>query len=64
MSFSRLVTDRQFEMAFLTHSSVYARHRKHEEYHFIGGLDGFNPLLVTVSGTKLERDEYDFLITK
>lgn len=64
MSFRRILTDRQFERAVLSQSTIYVRHKKHEEYNFVGGLEGFNPLLVTVSGTKFERDEFDFLVTR
>lgn len=56
----RLQTDKHFERAYLSHSTVYARERRSRDG-VVGSLDGFNPLYVTVNGTKLPRDGFDFL---
>ncbi|MFC0214229.1 hypothetical protein ACFFK0_17510 [Paenibacillus chartarius] len=57
----KLRTDRQFEQAFLAHSSIYVRRRMDYTSSRIGAVEGFNPLYVTVGGERLMRDEYDFL---
>jgi hypothetical protein len=57
----RLRTDQQFEHAYLIHSTVYVRD-KGKQVSYLGSLEAFNPILVTVSGKRFVRDDYEFLI--
>ncbi|MCI3923861.1 hypothetical protein MO973_26905 [Paenibacillus sp. TRM 82003] len=58
----KLHTDIQFERAYLARNTVYARDKDHSTVDRIGSLESFNPIFVTLSGTRLFRDDYDFLI--
>ncbi len=56
-----LMTDEQFEKAYLQHSTIYARDKENPSLGVIGSLDAFNPIFVKVAGTLVMRDEYDFI---
>jgi hypothetical protein len=59
---TRLRSDEQFERAYLTHASVYVKDRCKQEQDLIGSLEAFNPLFITVSGTKFVRNQFDFIV--
>lgn len=58
----KLHTDLQFEKAYLSRNTVYARDKERAALDRIGSLEGFNPIFVTLSGSRLFRDDYDFLV--
>jgi hypothetical protein len=58
----RLRTDIQFEKAFKARATVYAKDRQDRTHDVLGALEAFNPIFVTVSGSRLFRDDYEFLI--
>lgn len=61
MASINLRTDRQFERAYLSKSTVCVRDKCRYENAFIGGLESFNPIIVTVGGKKFLRDDYEFV---
>jgi hypothetical protein len=58
----RLHTDIQFEKAYAARATVYAKDRLDGTHDVLGALESFNPIFVTVSGERLFRDDYEFLI--
>ncbi|HZG87221.1 hypothetical protein [Paenibacillus sp.] len=58
----RLQTDMQFERALHARSTVYARRRHAGQLDHVGALDAFNPIFVTLSGARLFRDDYEFIM--
>ena len=58
----RLQTDMQFERALLSRSTVYARRRHPGRIDHVGAVDSFNPIFVTLSGARLFRDDYEFIM--
>jgi hypothetical protein len=57
-----LRTDEQFEQAYVNRSTICARDPQDDEASLIiGSLDSFNPILVTIAGTVLERNQFDFM---
>jgi len=60
----RLQTDAQFERAYRSQAAVYVRDRSRNANPYVGALEGFNPMYVTVSGERLPRRDYDFLVLR
>jgi hypothetical protein len=58
----QLTTDEQFEHACLSHSTVYVKDKHGEMNGFIGSVEAFNPVFVTVSGQQLMRDDFEFKV--
>jgi len=57
----QLQTDVQFERALRSRTSVYAKDKLGGKLDFVGALDAFNPIYVTVSGARLFRGDYEFV---
>lgn len=61
MAFRKLTSDRQFEKAFISHYTVCVRDKGRRVIDYIGSVEGFNPIVVTVGGKKFMRDDFDFV---
>ncbi len=61
MPFRHLRTDRQFEQALINQRTVCVRGKWSRSCEYIGRLEGFNPVVVTVGDNKFFRDDCDFL---
>jgi len=59
-----LQSDVQFERALRSRSSVYAKDKLGGNHDFVGALDAFNPIYVTLSGSRLFRGDYEFITTQ
>ncbi|WP_309120159.1 hypothetical protein [Paenibacillus sp.] len=57
----QLQTDAQFERALRSRASVYAKDKLGSNLDFVGALDAFNPIYVTVSGSRLFRGDFEFV---
>jgi hypothetical protein len=57
-----LLTDEQFERAYLAGASVYVKDKQGMLPDTVGALEAFNPLFVTVAGEWLPRDGFEFRI--
>ncbi|TVY01017.1 hypothetical protein [Paenibacillus cremeus] len=60
----RVITDHDFEKAYLRQKTVRVNHRFAVEVPFIGGLEGFNPIFVTVGGRRFLRDDCEFAVIR